>query len=179
MSNFKNYYKTNIIPSYLKTFKITNKYEIPILQKIIIHCNLGISAENPIVFKKAIEELRLITGQHPKFTKTKKAISQFKLKKNINIGLMVTLRNEKMYFFLEKLIHLVFPKIRDFNGFDTKLFDKNGNYNFGLKEQFLFPEIVYESIEKIHGFNITFVIKSNNILHNLFLLKQFNFPFKE
>jgi large subunit ribosomal protein L5 len=179
MINLKNYYKKHIIPNCIKTFHIINKYKIPKLEKIQINSGLGIDAEIPLVLKNAIAEFRIITGQHPKTTRTKVAISRFKTKENMPIGLTVTLRNENMYNFLAKLIHLVFPRIRDFNGFGLKQFDNDGNYNFGLTEQFTFPEIDYETVDKIRGYNISIVTNTNDINKNIFLLNQFNFPFEK
>jgi len=166
-----------------------NNHLIPKLHKIQINQGLGLNAQNTKLLNKKIEEFRLITGQNPCITKAKKSISGFKIRKHMDLGLTVTLRNEKMYAFLTKLIFFSFPQIRDFRGVSIKSFDKSGNYTFGLKEQLIFPEINYEDITKTQGFSVTlnflnfnFKTKSSKqkqILGSTILLSLFRFPFND
>ena len=172
-------YTKQIFPELLKEFKYNNVHEVPRLTKITINRGIGEAAQNNKAIDKSIEEFAYITGQKPIITKTKKSIAGFKIRDNIPIGLKVTLRRDKMYNFLDKLINLSLPRIRDFRGISTKQFDGRGNYNLGLKEQIVFPEINYEQIDKIRGMNITIVTTANNDRESLALLKKFGMPFKE
>jgi large subunit ribosomal protein L5 len=177
MENLKQYYENFVVPKCIKKFDIKNICKIPQIVKIQINMGLGLEADTLSLLNIAINELREISAQHPKITKTKKAISKFKTRQNMPIGLLVTLRKDKMYSFLAKLIHLVFPRIRDFNGLNEKQFDSFGNYNFGISEQIYFPEIDYSKINKKHGFNISIITNTGNIDESLFLLKELHFPF--
>nr|YP_009393769.1 ribosomal protein L5 [Caloglossa beccarii]ARW62331.1 ribosomal protein L5 [Caloglossa beccarii] len=177
-TSLKILYNDKITKELLQTFKYKNVHEIPKLTKIIINRGLGEAAQNPKILDKNLEELKLITGQKPAITRTKKSIAGFKIRENMPIGLKVTLRREKMYDFLNKLINLSLPRIRDFRGVSTKQFDGRGNYNLGLKEQIVFPEINYDQIDKIRGMNITIVTTATNDKESLVLLKAFGMPFK-
>ena len=179
MSNLKLEYLNNVIPKLKTQFNYKNVHELPKLKKIVISTCLGLNAQNKIILKDSIEEIRTITGQHPLLTKAKKSISSFKLRKGVPIGLLTTLRREKMYFFLEKIIKLVFPRIRDFRGLSTNNFDSYGNYNFGIDDQLVFPEINYDTVNAKRGFNISLVIKAKNIEESFFLLKELGFPFNK
>lgn len=172
-------YQEKISPKLLKEFEYKNIHEIPKLSKIIISRGIGEAAQNNKIIDKSIEEFKLITGQKPLITKTKKSIAGFKIRENMPIGLKVTLRKQKMYDFLNKLINLSLPRIRDFRGISTKQFDGRGNYNLGLKEQIIFPEINYDEIDKIRGLNITIVTTATNDTESLALLKAFGMPFKQ
>ena len=166
-----------------------NIHTIPKLKKIQINRGLGLMAQNKNFVKKSIEEFTSITGQKPIITKSKKAIATFKIREDMELGLTVTLRNEKMYAFLTKLIFFTFAQIRDFRGLSIRSFDKAGNYNIGLKEQLIFPEINYEDVEQIQGFTINLVISSvnrkvcsktfNKILNGIILLKLLKFPLND
>ena len=166
-----------------------NIHTIPKLKKIQINRGLGLMAQNKNFVKKSIEEFTNITGQKPIITKSKKAIATFKIREDMELGLTVTLRNEKMYAFLTKLIFFTFAQIRDFRGLSIRSFDKAGNYNIGLKEQLIFPEINYEDVEQIQGFTINLVISSTNrkvhsrtfnkILNGIILLKLLKFPLND
>nr|YP_009391289.1 ribosomal protein L5 [Dipterocladia arabiensis]ARW59433.1 ribosomal protein L5 [Dipterocladia arabiensis] len=171
-------YKEKISPQLLKKFEYKNIHEIPKLSKIIISRGIGEAAQNNKIIDKNIEEFKSITGQKPLVTKTKKSIAGFKIRENMPIGLKVTLRKQKMYDFLNKLINLSLPRIRDFRGISTKQFDGRGNYNLGLTEQIIFPEINYDEIDKIRGLNITIVTTAQNDAESLALLKGFGMPFK-
>jgi large subunit ribosomal protein L5 len=166
-----------------------NVHNIPKLKKIQINRGLGLAAQNKNILKKSIEEFRAITGQKPVITNSKKAIATFKIREDMELGLTVSLRNEKMYTFLTKLIFFTFAQIRDFRGLSVRSFDKAGNYTLGLKEQLIFPEINYEDVEQTQGFTISLVFSSSNrktrsqtshrILNSLILLKLLKFPLND
>ena len=166
-----------------------NVHTIPKLKKIQINRGLGLAAQNKNILKKSIEEFRTITGQKPIITNSKKAIATFKIREDMELGLTVSLRNEKMYTFLTKLIFFTFAQIRDFRGLSVRSFDKAGNYTLGLKEQLIFPEINYEDVEQTQGFTISLVFSSSNrktrsqtshrILNSLILLKLLKFPLND
>nr|YP_009654419.1 ribosomal protein L5 [Pleurostichidium falkenbergii]QCH39706.1 ribosomal protein L5 [Pleurostichidium falkenbergii] len=177
--SLKKYYETKIFPDLLKEFQYQNIHEVPKIVKITINRGVGEAAQSNKAIDQSIEEFSSITGQKPIITKTKKSIAGFKIRENIPIGLKVTLRREKMYNFLKKLINLSLPRIRDFRGISIKQFDGRGNYNLGLKEQIIFPEIDYEDIDKVRGMNITIVTTAKNDKESLALLKKFGMPFKE
>jgi large subunit ribosomal protein L5 len=170
---------TNILPKLVAQFSYKNKHQIPKIKKIVINRCLGLNASNINILKKSLKELSLITGQLPVVTKTKKAIAGFKIRQEMNIGLKVTLRKNKMYSFLDKLININLPQIRDFRGISSKKFDKDGNFNFGLEEQLIFPEINYEDIDQIRGYNITIVLSSKKKVENKALLSALGFPFND
>lgn len=172
-------YDTKISKELFQAFDYSNIHEVPKLIKITINKGLGEAAQNPKILDNSIEELKLITGQKPSITRTKKAIAGFKIREKIPIGLKVTLRGEKMYDFLNKLINLSLPRIRDFRGISAKQFDGRGNYNLGIKEQIIFPEINYDKIDKIRGMNITIVTTAQNDQESFALLKAFGMPFKK
>jgi len=164
-----------------------NPHKIPRLKKIQINRGLGLAAQNTNILKKSIEEFTKITGQKPIITKSKKAIAGFKIREDMELGLTVTLRGQKMYAFLTKLIFFTFAQIRDFRGLSVRSFDKAGNYTFGLKEQLIFPEINYEDVDQPQGFTITLVMSSpstkgttfNNVLNGMILLKFLRFPLND
>ena len=166
-----------------------NVHTIPKLKKIQINRGLGLAAQNKNILKKSIEEFQVITGQKPIITKSKNAIATFKIREDMELGLTVTLRNEKMYAFLTKLIFFTFAQIRDFRGLSVRSFDKAGNYTLGLKEQLIFPEINYEDVDQTQGFTISLVFSSSNrktrsqtfhrILNSLILLKLLRFPLND
>ena len=178
-TSLKEKYENEIFSELLQEFKYQNVHEVPKLIKITLNRGIGEAAQNNKAIDKSIEEFAYITGQKPIITKTKKSIAGFKIRENIPIGLKVTLRREKMYNFLNKLINLSLPRIRDFRGISSKQFDGRGNYNLGLKEQIIFPEINYEQIDKIRGMNITIVTTAKSDREGLALLKKFGMPFKE
>nr|ARW68757.1 ribosomal protein L5 [Palisada sp.] len=177
-NSLKEIYEKKICPELVKEFKYQNIHEIPKLVKITINRGIGEAAQNTKVIDKSIEELTYITGQKPIVTKTKKSIAGFKIRDNMPIGLKVTLRREKMYDFLNKLINLSLPRIRDFRGISDKQFDGRGNYTLGLKEQIIFPEVNYEQVDKIRGMNISIITTAKNDTESLALLKKFGMPFK-
>ena len=179
MSNLKKEYLETITPNLVKEFNYQNKHEIPKLIKISVSCGLGLNASNRAFLGKATNEIRLITGQHPILTKAKKSIAGFKLRKGLNIGCKVTLRKKRMFEFLDRLIFIALPRVRDFKGLSKKSFDGNGNYSIGIKEQIIFPEIDYDKVDKIRGMDITITTSTTNQDHAYELLKSFNLPFKD
>lgn len=177
--NLKLQYQQEIIPDLQNKFKYSNIHEIPKISKIKINRGLGIVAQNNKVLQKTIQEIRTISGQQPIVTKAKKSIAGFKIREEMPLGVTVTLRNEKMYSFLERLINLTLPRIRDFQGLNPKKMDKNGNYNFGINDQLIFPEIDYEQVDQTLGFNITIVTTAKTQQEGLMLLEKLGLPFKK
>lgn len=174
--NLKKEYQTKIRKEMLEHFNYKNVHQIPKIVKITISCGLGLNTQNTGFMQKAIEEVRIITGQQPIITKAKKSIAGFKIREGMPLGLKVTLRKEKMYSFLIRLIHIALPRIRDFRGLSKKSFDKFGNYNFGLSEQLVFPEIKYENVEQKRGFNITIETTAKTTQEAYFLLQKIGLP---
>lgn len=177
MSNLKRLYLNTVVPKLKEKFEYQNLHQIPKLEKIQVSCGLGLNAQNRVFLQKATDEIRLITGQQPILTSAKKSVAGFKIREGMPLGLTVTLRGEKMYAFLEKFIHLVLPRIRDFRGLNSMNFDKHGNYNLGISEQLVFPEIDYDNVEQRRGFNITIVTTAKNPAEGFVLLKEMGFPF--
>ncbi len=170
-------YRAEIIPHLTKKFSYKNVMEVPRLEKIVINMGIGEAIENSKFLDTALEELMVISGQRPTITKAKKAISNFKLRAGMPIGCFVTLRGWHMYEFLERLIKIAIPRVRDFRGLSDRSMDGRGNYNLGFKEQIVFPEINYDKIEKIRGLNITIVTTAKTDEEGLELLGQFGMPF--
>jgi len=175
--NLKKDYNERIVPALKKEFSYTSVMQVPVLEKIVINQGIGKATQDKKMIDVAIDELTLITGQKAVATVSKKDISNFKLRRKMPIGVMVTLRHEKMYEFLERLVRVALPRIRDFKGIESKL-DGRGNYTFGIKEQIIFPEINIDNISKILGMNITFVTSAKTDEEGYALLKEFGLPFK-
>ena len=176
-ASLKNDYKERIVPALMKEFKYSSVMQVPVLKKIVINQGLGQAVADKKIIETAINELTAITGQKAVATLSKKDISNFKLRKKMPIGVMVTLRRERMYEFLERLVRVALPRIRDFKGIEGKL-DGRGNYTLGVQEQIIFPEINIDSITKILGMNITFVTSAETDEEGYALLKEFGLPFK-
>ncbi|MGN0220053.1 MAG: 50S ribosomal protein L5 [Muribaculaceae bacterium] len=170
-------YKERIVPALEKEFKYTTVMQVPKLKKIVINQGLGAATQDKKIIETAINELTAITGQKAVATLSKKDISNFKLRKKMPVGVMVTLRRDRMYEFLERLIRVALPRIRDFKGIEGKL-DGRGNYTLGITEQIIFPEINIDAINKLMGMNITFVTSANTDEEGYALLKEFGLPFK-
>jgi large subunit ribosomal protein L5 len=179
MARLKKLYEEEIKPKLMKEMGYKNICQVPKLEKIVINMGLGEATANIKLIDRAIEEIGLITGQKPVVTKAKKAISNFKLRKGMPIGVMVTLRRDRMYEFLERFLTIALPRVRDFKGVSSKSFDGRGNYTIGIKEQLIFPEIDYDKVEKIKGMNITFVTTAKNDEEAKALLSAFGFPFRD
>ena len=177
-ANLKNVYAERIAPALRQKFNYSSTMQIPVLKKIVINQGLGIATQDKKIIDTAINEITAITGQKAVATVSKKDISNFKLRKKMPIGVMVTLRRERMYEFLEELIRVALPRIRDFKGIESK-FDGRGNYTLGIQEQIIFPEINIDSVERIMGMNITFVTTAKTDEEGYALLKEFGLPFKD
>lgn len=177
-ANLKNVYAERIAPALKRKFNYSSTMQIPVLKKIVINQGLGIATQDKKIIDTAINEITAITGQKAVATVSKKDISNFKLRKKMPIGVMVTLRRERMYEFLEELIRVALPRIRDFKGIESK-FDGRGNYTLGIQEQIIFPEINIDSVERIMGMNITFVTTAKTDEEGYALLKEFGLPFKD
>ena len=177
-AQLKKVYKETIAPSLQKQFNYASAMQIPALKKIVINQGLGDATQDKKIVDVAINEITAITGQKAVATYSKKDIANFKLRKKMPIGVMVTLRRERMYEFLEKLVRVSLPRIRDFKGIESK-FDGRGNYTLGIQEQIIFPEINIDQIDRIQGMNITFVTSANTDEEGYALLKGFGLPFKK
>ena len=174
----KELYKKEIKVSLKEKYGFKNINMSPELEKIVINMGLGIDGNDNKIMKSCEEDLSKITGQKPVVTKFKKSISNFKTRKNTKAGLKVTLRRDKMYEFIDRLVNIALPRIKDFRGLSSKGFDNFGNYTFGIKEHIIFPEVNFDKVDKIRGLDISIVISSISKDHSLELLKKFNFPFK-
>ena len=174
----KKEYLENIVPQLSKQFNYQNIHEVPQLKKIVINRGIGDASQNTKVLESFIKELGIIAGQKGVITKSKKSIAGFKIREEMPVGVTVTLRGDRMFGFLDRLIHLALPRVRDFQGISPKSFDKHGNYSLGLEEQLMFPEIEYDKIDQIRGMDITLVTTAKNQEESLALLKQFGLPFK-
>ena len=177
-ASLKQVYAERIAPALMKKFNYSSKMQIPVLKKIVINEGLGDATQDKKIIDKAIEELTAITGQKAVATLSKKDIANFTVRKKMPIGVRVTLRRERMYEFLEELIRVALPRIRDFKGIESKL-DGRGNYSLGIKEQIIFPEINIDSVDRLNGMNITFVTTAQTDEEGYALLKEFGLPFKD
>jgi large subunit ribosomal protein L5 len=171
-------YQAELVPALMKRFGYTNPMQVPRLQKIVVNMGLGEAVANPKLVDAAVGELTALTGQKPVVTRAKKAIATFKLREGMPIGAMVTLRRERMWEFLDRLVSLALPRVRDFRGTSPKAFDGAGNYTLGLREQIVFPEIDFDKVEKIKGMNITFVTTAETDGEAKELLATLGMPFR-
>ncbi|MBL8148929.1 MAG: 50S ribosomal protein L5 [Blastocatellia bacterium] len=174
-------YKDQIAPSLMKEFSYSNPMAIPKIHKIVLNMGLGkdyISSNNAKLFDVALEELSSITGQRPVITRAKKSIAAFKLRQNMTVGVMVTLRSDRMYEFLDRLINVALPRVRDFKGVSPKSFDGRGNYTLGLRDQLIFPEIDFAKVDKARGINISIVTSAKTDEEARSLLRHFGMPFR-
>ena len=178
MARLKELFIKEIKPNLKQQFGYKNHYMVPQIQKVVLNMGLGIDGNDAKIIKSSQEDLAAITGQKPIVTKFKKSISNFKTRKNTNAGIKVTLRKNKMYEFVDRLVNIALPRIKDFRGLSLNGFDKFGNYTFGIKEHIIFPEVNFDKVEKIRGLDITIVIKSIKKSDSFELLKKLNFPFK-
>ncbi len=174
----KELYFKEIQKSIKEKFALKNSYMSPKLEKVVLNMGLGLDGNDTKILKSCEEDLAKITGQKPIVTKFKKSISNFKSRKGTNAGIKVTLRKDKMYEFVDRLVNIALPRIKDFRGLSSKGFDKFGNYTFGVKEHIIFPEVNFDKVDKIRGLDITIVISSRDKKHSLELLNKLNFPFK-
>ncbi|MCI5552501.1 MAG: 50S ribosomal protein L5 [Tenericutes bacterium] len=179
MNRLKEKYINEIVPSLKEEFKYANVNQVPALSKIVVNIGCGDASTNSKLLEAAMKDLEIITGQKPVATKAKKAIAGFKIREGQAIGCKVTLRGENMYNFLDKLISITLPRVRDFRGISPKAFDGRGNYTLGLTEQLIFPEIEYDNVVKVRGMDIVFVTTATSNEEALSLLKGFGMPFKK
>jgi len=177
MTRLAEEFKTSIKKKMMEKFEYKNFYSIPKITKIVLNMGIGDAKDDPKLLDKAQEELSLISGQKAVKTKAKKAIAAFKIREGMALGVSVTLRNKMMYEFLDRLINIAIPRIRDFRGLNSKSFDGNGNYTLGIKEQIIFPEINYDKIDKVRGLDITICTSASTNEEAIELLKYFNMPF--
>ena len=171
-------YKTSVMDELKKQFNYSSVMEIPKIEKIVVNMGVGDSIANSKLLDAAVEDLQIITGQKPLITKAKKSIAVFKLREGMKIGAKVTLRGERMYEFFDKLVSIALPRVRDFKGVPTKSFDGRGNYAMGVKEQLIFPEIQYDQVEKVRGFDLCFVTTAKTDEEARELLRELGMPFK-
>ena len=178
MSRLKEKYIKEIVPAMIKEFGYRNVMQVPKLEKVVLNMGLGEAIHNIKVLDSAVEELALISAQKPVITRARKSIASFKLREGMPIGCMVTLRSERMYYFLDKLFNVALPRVRDFRGLSDKAFDGHGNYTLGIKEQIIFPEINYDTIDKVKGLNITIITTTRNDAEGRFLLEKMGLLFR-
>jgi len=171
-------YRAEIVPALMKELGLKNPNQVPKVHKIVVNMGLGDALTNNKIMESAIDQLSALTGQKPIVTRSRKAIANFKLREDQAIGAMVTLRGDRMYEFLDRLISVALPRVRDFKGVSAKAFDGRGNYTLGVREQIIFPEINYDQIEKVKGLNVSIVMNAGKDEHGLALLKHFGMPFR-
>jgi len=174
----KERYQKEVVPALVKEFKYPNANAVPRLRKIIVNMGLGEAIQNAKLLDAAAQELGQITGQKPVITRARKSIANFKLRKNMPIGAMVTLRGDRMYEFFDRLTNVAMPRVRDFRGVSTRAFDGRGNYTLGLRDQLVFPEIDYAKVEKVKGMNITIVTDARTDAEAMALLRHLGMPFR-
>lgn len=179
MSRLKDIYKNEIVDAMIKKFGYKNIMEVPKIDKIVVNMGVGEAKENPKVLEAAVADMEKITGQHAVVTKAKKSIANFKIREGQSIGCKTTLRGEKMYEFLDRLINLALPRVRDFRGVSTNAFDGRGNYALGIKEQIIFPEIEYDKIDKVRGMDVIIVTTAKTDEEARELLRLFNMPYEK
>lgn len=175
----KTLYQETIVPKLMKQFEYTNIHQVPKLVKITVNRGLGEASQNAKALESSLSEIALITGQKPVVTRAKKAIAGFKIRQGMPVGIMVTLRGERMYSFLDRLVSLTLPRIRDFRGISPKSFDGRGNYTLGVREQLIFPEVEYDKVDQIRGMDISIITTAKNDEEGRALLKEMGMPFRE
>ena len=179
MPRLKNTYEKEIVEKLMSKLSLKNKHDVPKVEKIILNMGLGEDASDGKKLKACADDVAMIAGQKPIITKFKKSISNFKTRKGSNAGVKVTLRSHKMYEFIDRLVNIALPRIKDFRGLSAKGIDNSNNYSFGIKEHIIFPEVNFDKVDKIRGLDITIVTSSKNKQGTLELLKEFNFPLNE
>jgi len=177
VSRLKDLYYDEIVDALVKKFGYTNKMQVPKLDKIVLNMGIGEAKENAKILENAAKDMETITGQKPVLTRAKNSVANFKIREGMPIGCKVTLRGEKMYEFLDRLVNLALPRVRDFRGVNPNSFDGRGNYALGIKEQYIFPEIEYDKIDKTRGMDVIFVTTAKTDEEGRELLKLFNMPF--
>ncbi|NMG18101.1 50S ribosomal protein L5 [Brasilonema bromeliae] len=178
-TRLKTLYQETIVPKLMQQFQYTNIHQVPKLVKVTVNRGLGEASQNAKALEASLTEIATITGQKPVVTRAKKAIAGFKIRQGMPVGIMVTLRSERMYSFLDRLINLSLPRIRDFRGISPKSFDGRGNYTLGVREQLIFPEIEYDSIDQIRGMDISIITTAKTDEEGRALLKEMGMPFRD
>lgn len=178
-ARLKSLYQEKIVPQLMEQFQYTNVHQVPKLIKVTVNRGLGEAAQNAKALESSLNEVAVITGQKPVVTRAKKAIAGFKIRQGMPVGLMVTLRGERMYAFVDRLVNLALPRIRDFRGVSAKSFDGRGNYTLGVREQLIFPEVEYDSIDQIRGMDISIITTAKNDEEGRALLKAMGMPFRD
>ncbi len=178
-ARLREHYQKSVVPALMKEFGYRNVMSVPKLEKITVNIGLGEATQNPKLMDGAVQELAQIAGQKPVVTKARKSVAAFKLREGMSIGCMVTLRGERMYEFLDRLMNVALPRVRDFRGLSTRSFDGRGNYTLGLRDQFIFPEISYEKVDKVKGMNVCITTTAKTDAEALSLLKHLGMPFRQ
>lgn len=179
MNRMKERYQNEVVPAMMKALNLTNTMEAPRIQKVVVNIGMGEAMDNPKSLEAASSDIAAITGQKPVITKARKSVANFKLREGRAIGVMVTLRGEKMWSFLDRLMNVVLPRVRDFRGISREAFDGRGNYTLGLREQIIFPEIEYDKVDKVRGMEITIVTSARNDDQATTLLEMLGMPFRK
>lgn len=179
MNRLREFYDKEVVPAMMEKFSYENKMAVPKIEKVIINMGLGEAKDNPKIIENATSDMTIISGQKPIVTKAKKSISAFKLRAGMTVGCKVTLRGSRMYSFVDRLINVSLPRVRDFRGVSAEAFDGRGNYTLGIREQLIFPEIQYDKIDKIRGMDIVFVTTANTDLEAKELFTLFGMPFRK
>jgi large subunit ribosomal protein L5 len=179
MARLKAYYHDSVVPALQEKFKYGNPMQVPRLKKIVVNMGVGEGSRNENLIKAAEVEMRTITGQKPRVNAARKSVANFKIREGMPVGLKVTLRGDRMWEFYDRLVNVALPRVRDFRGVPTKSFDGRGNYNLGVKEQIIFPEIDYDKIDKVRGMDIAFVTTAKTDEEGIELLRRMNFPFRD
>jgi len=179
MNRMKEQYQKEVVPTLMKSLSLTNVMQVPRVQKVVVNIGMGEAMDNPKSLDAAVGDVALITGQKPVVTKAKKSIANFKLREGRTIGVKVTLRGDKMWAFLDRLMNVVLPRVRDFRGVSPDAFDGRGNYTLGLREQLIFPEIEYDKIDKIRGMEITIVTSAGSDDQAAIMLQMLGMPFRK
>ncbi|GAB4383062.1 MAG: 50S ribosomal protein L5 [Elainellaceae cyanobacterium] len=175
----KTLYQEQIVPKLMEQFQYSNIHQVPKIVKVTVNRGLGEASQNAKALESSLSEIALITGQKPVVTRAKKAIAGFKIRKGMPVGIMVTLRSDRMYAFLDRLLNLALPRIRDFRGVSPKSFDGRGNYTLGVREQLIFPEVDYDSIDQVRGMDISIITTANTDEEGRALLKELGMPFRD
>ena len=179
MARLREHYKNTVVPALMKEFSYANVMAVPKLVKVTLNIGLGEATQNPKLMDGAVTEMTQIAGQKPVVTKARKSISAFKLREGMSIGCMVTLRGDRMFEFLDRLVNVALPRVRDFRGVSSKSFDGRGNYTLGIKDQLLFPEIDYNKVEKVKGMNIAITTTAKTDAEGIALLRLMGMPFRQ
>jgi len=175
----KEYYQTDVVPGLMKTFNFTNPMQVPRIEKVVVNIGVGEALDNAKALEAAVNDLTMITGQKPIVTKARKSIANFKLREGRAIGVKVTLRGERMWSFLDRLMNIALPRVRDFRGISPNAFDGRGNYTLGLREQLVFPELDYDKIDKLRGMEVTIVTSATTDDEGRQLLEMLGMPFRK